>query len=374
VAACPKTSPIFNESDKLMPDTYKIAIVGAASLRGKELNDALSESAFSSADFLLMDDDTALGQLESVGDEVTFIQRIEPSSFVGVDFAFFAGSEEVTRKHWHTAQKAGASIVDLSYALESEPKVLVRAPWVQDETREEVNGKAPHADAPQAAPDLQTPAVVPAHPTAVALALLLLRAQDVAGVRSASATVLEPASEYGRASMDELHQQTVSLLSFQSLPKEMYDAQIAFNLLPSLGEAAKVHLGASEARIRRHYAQLSAGHLPEVAIQLLHAPVFHGYGISLALELDEPVSMEHLEAALNGEHVDVVLGDSDPPSNLSSAGQDDILVRVRTADGSELATRRFWVWAAADNLKLTALNALACAQELRRLRPHGKVQ
>ncbi len=351
-----------------MPDTYKIAIVGASSLRGKELNDVLSESSFSSADFLLMDDEAALGKLESIGDEVTFIQRIEPSSFVSVDFAFFAGDEDVTRKHWHNAQKAGASIVDMSYALESEPKVLVRAPWVQDATREEVNGSA------EVTPNLQTPAVVPAHPAAVALALLMLRARSVAGVRSSAATVLEPASEYGRASMDELHQQTVSLLSFQSLPKEMYDAQIAFNLLPSLGEAAKVHLSASEARIRRHYAQLSAGHLPEVAIQLLHAPVFHGYGISLALELDEPVSLEHLEASLNGEHVDVVLGDSDPPSNLSSAGQDDILVRARTADGSELATRRFWVWAAFDNLKLAATNALVCAQELRRLRPHGKVQ
>lgn len=352
-----------------MPDTYKIAIVGAASLRGKELNDALTESPFSTADFLLMDDEAALGQLESVGDEVTFIQRIEPSSFSKVDFTFFAGNQEVTRKHWHSAQKAGASIVDMSYALESEPGVLVRAPWVQDETREDVNGGST-----EPSPDLQTSAVVPAHPASVALALLLLRAKEVAAVRSASATVLEPASEYGRASLDELHQQTVSLLSFQTLPKDMYDAQVAFNLLPALGESAKVNLGASEARIRRHYDLLSAGHLPEVAIQLLHAPVFHGYGISLALTLDEPVSLEHLEAALNGEHVDVVLGDSDPPSNLSSAGQDDILVRARTADGSELATRHFWVWAALDNLKVAAMNALACAQELRRLRPQGKVQ
>jgi len=352
-----------------MPDTYKIAIVGAASLRGKELSETLNESPFSAADFLLMDDEAALGQLESVGDEVTFIQRIEPSSFSNVDFTFFAGSQEVARKHWHSAQKAGASIVDMSYALESEPKVLVRAPWIHDETREEVNGEAT-----ESGPDLQTPAVVPAHSVALALALMLYRVKGVAGVRSASATVLEPASEYGRASMDELHQQTVSLLSFQTLPKEMYDAQVAFNLLPALGEAAKVNLGASEARIRRHYDLLSAGHLPEVAIQLLHAPVFHGYSISLALTLDEPVSLEHLEAALNGEHVDVVLGDSDPPSNLSSAGQDDILVRARTADGSELATRRFWVWAAFDNLKLSAINSLACAQELRKLRPQGKVQ
>ncbi len=54
---------------------------------------------------------------------------------------------------------------------------------------------------------------------------------------------MEPASEYGRAAMDELHQQTVNLLSFQTLPREQYDAQVAFNLLPELGEAAKVKLG-----------------------------------------------------------------------------------------------------------------------------------
>jgi hypothetical protein len=49
--------------------------------------------------------------------------------------------------------------------------------------------------------------------------------------------------------MDELHQQTVSLLSFQSLPREQYDAQVAFNLLPSLGDAAKVKLAATKQRI-----------------------------------------------------------------------------------------------------------------------------
>ena len=58
--------------------------------------------------------------------------------------------------------------------------------------------------------------------------------------------------------MDELHQQTVSLLSFQSLPREQYDAQVAFNLLPLLGSAAKVKLAATQARIAEEYAALSA--------------------------------------------------------------------------------------------------------------------
>jgi aspartate-semialdehyde dehydrogenase len=347
-----------------MPESYRIAIVGAASLRGKELNDALSESAFASSEILLLDDDSALGQLEAVGDEVTFIQRIEPTSFERADFVFFTGTEDVTRKHWQKALAAGANILDMSYALDQEPNVLVRAPWV----REEMNGSSN-----QGVPDLRTPAIVPAHPAAVVLALLLARLKRAGAVRSAWATILEPASEHGRAAMDELHQQTVTLLSFQTLPREIYDAQVAFNCVPVLGENAKINLAEIDARIRRHYAVLSGGRLAQVGIQLIHAPVFHGHNFSLAVELEKPVSLEKIEATLTGEHVDVVLSDEDAPTNLSSAGQEDVLVRVRSEDG-EHQIQRLWIWASTDNLKIAALNTVACATELRRLRPLGKVQ
>ncbi len=345
-----------------MTENYRIAVVGAGSLRGKELNEALSESAFGVADFVLLDDESSLGKIEAVGDEATVVQMIDPQSFDRADFVFFAGDQANTLRHWKNAARSGASILDLTYALEGEPDVLVRSPWV----REELNGLS----AGKASPDLKTPAIVPAHPAAVALALLLLRLKKAGAVTNAWATVLEPATEHGRAAMDELHQQTISLLSFQTLPKETYDAQVAFNLLPVLGEEAKVDLGATEARIRRHYALLSGGRLPQVNVQLIHAPVFHGYGISLGVEMEQPISLEELEAALTGEHVDVVLGDADAPSNLSTAGEEDIMVRLRGEEGGQ----RFWIWAAADNLKLSALNAVACALELRRLRPQGTVQ
>ena len=347
-----------------MTETYKIAILGAATIRGKELNEALAESAFAGADFSLMDDESQLGQLEAVGEEVTFIQRIEPSAFERADFVFFAGSEDVTRRHWKAAQKAGASIVDLSYALDGEPGVLILAPWLDEAGRSgrELN--------------LSTPAVIPAHPVSVALGLMLARLRELGAIKSASATVLEPASEYGNAALDELHQQTVGLLSFQSTPKAVYDTQVAFNVAPVLGAEAKADLMGSEARIRRHYGLLGADTLPKVSVQLLHAPVFHGHGISLAVEFDRPLQLEHVEAALGGEHVDVVMGDGDAdvPNNLNTVGQGDVMARVRTGDGTELATSRFWIWASIDNLKFSALNAVACALELRKLRPQGKVQ
>jgi aspartate-semialdehyde dehydrogenase len=344
---------------------YRIGIVGASSLAGKELSEELATSSFAASDVVLLDVEAAAGQVTAAADEVSFIQRLEASSFERMDFVFFAGEAGVTTKHWQDARRAGASIVDLTYALEGEKGVLVRVPWVAEVLAEKTSQKFP---------DLNTPAVVAAHPVAVVLALVAGKLKRKLPLASVAATVLEPASEYGRAAMDELHQQTVNLLSFQALPREQYDAQVSFNVLPELGEAAKVKLGTTEKRIRDHYAGLSDGELPALALQMVQAPVFHGYVISLLVELRTAATVNEVETALAGDHIDVVSGESDPPSSLSAAGQEDIMVRVRKDSGDEEKGTRFWIWLAADNLKLSALNAIACAAELRRLRPLGKVQ
>jgi aspartate-semialdehyde dehydrogenase len=348
-----------------MTTNYRIAIVGAASIRGKQLNEALAESSFAASEFLLMDDQEALGQLEAVGDEITFIQPIAADSFERVDFTFFCGSTELTRRHWQAARKAGSSIIDLSGELEGTAGVPVCAPWLQ-----EAMGEAAVAGAP----NLHTSGVVSAHPAALVLALLSERLQSLGAIHNVSATVLEPASEYGRAALDELHQQTVTLLSFQSIPKAVYDIQTAFNTIAAFGEGAKVSLSESEARIRRHYALLSGGRLPQLSLQLIHVPVFHGHTFSIAVEYERPVGLGQVEAALSAAHLELVQGDADAPGNLNSIGDQDVSVRVRLEEQGVPQSRRLWLWASADNLELAALNAVECAQELRKLRPQGKVQ
>lgn len=341
---------------------YKIAIAGASTLLGKELKEALSDSPLAAANFLLLDDEEAQGLLDQVGDEITFVQGIADDAFERVDFTFFCGTEEMTRKHWRQALRAGSTVLDLSGALDQETGVLVRAPWLASEA---------------VAPDLFTPAVVPAVPAALALGLLLDRLQQAAPVRFAAATLLQPASEFGRGAMDELHQQTVNLLSFQDLPRAIYDAQAAYNLLSGLGESATANLAAADARIRRHYAALSHGRWPALALQVIHAPVFHGHTFSIAVDLERPVAISALEEALSGDHVDLVLEDTDSPSNLAATGQDDVLVRLRPEFVGSRNTNeasRLWLWAASDNLRLGAQNAVACALDLRRLRPQGTVQ
>jgi aspartate-semialdehyde dehydrogenase len=352
--------------DGVAEGMYRIAIVGASSLAGKELADELGESLLAASDVTLLDDEEVTGQIAAVGDEVAVIQTIGPTSFERMDFVFFTGDAETTRKHFAAARLSGASIVDMTYALEGEAGVEVRAPFVRAAMgRKPAGGHL----------DFAMVAVVSATPAAVMLALIAERIGSKRKLAHLAATIFEPASEHGREAMDELHQQTVNLLSFQSLPRDQYDAQVAFNVLPSLGEAAKVDLGASAQRIVRHYGLVAQG-LPALEAQVVHGPVFHGYVASVLLELEQDASVPDVEAALAGEGIDVVAEESDPPSNLSAAGQEDVMVLVRSAaSGAGYGLgRRFWLWTAADNLKLGALNAIACANELKRLRPRGTVQ
>jgi aspartate-semialdehyde dehydrogenase len=231
--------------DYLMTDsTQRLGIVGATSLAGKELSEVLQESQLAAFEVVLLDDDE--GQLVAAGDEPAVIQRVEPGAFERLDFVFFTGDVARTKQHWQQARRSGASIVDMTYALEGERDVLVRSPLAEGA----IEGLAREKGA---SPDLKTPAVVAAHPVAVMLAMVAGALQAKLPVSSLVATVMEPASEHGRAAMDELHQQTVNLLSFQNVPQDEYDAQVAFNLLPVLGQESKVNLAKVGKRIREHY-------------------------------------------------------------------------------------------------------------------------
>jgi aspartate-semialdehyde dehydrogenase len=370
-----------------MPEkSLRIAVVGAGTLLGKALTDELAASAFASADFHLVDDEEALGKLAATADEVTFIQRIEPDSFDGCDFTFFAGSPELTRKHWRKALDAGSSIVDLSGELEGASGILVRAPWIQDDPAA-MDHAAQESQVP--APDLQTRAVVSAHPVAVLLALLTARSQRIAALHNVWATLLQPASEYGHAALEELHQQTTNLLSFQPLPTEVFGGQTAFTLAVSFGTEGRVPLSTVAEVVRRHYAKIASAPAAPLALQVIQVPVFHGYALSVAVEFQTPITVDALAQALAGPHVHVITDASEFPGNVQAVEEDDVQVLVQAVTEEAgvpglqrpakqhldaQKTHRFWLWIVADNLKFAAQNAVACAVELNRLRPRGSVQ
>jgi aspartate-semialdehyde dehydrogenase len=212
--------------------------------------------------------------------------------------------------------------------------------------------------------------VVLAHPAAVSLALIFLRLKKVGAIHYAAATVLEPASEHGRKGMDELHDQTVNLLSFQTMPMATFGTQIAFNIVPEYGEGVKPTVANIQDRIGRHFRALVGDQATVPSLMLVQAPVFHGYAFSIYIELDSPMSIGHIESALAGDHVQVLRAD-ETPSNVNVAGATDVQVTVRQ---DTQRPNGFWIWAAADNLRIMATLAVECAEQMVSTRPRGKVQ
>lgn len=338
---------------------YRVAIVGAASLKGKEVAEVLDQRNFPSTEVKLLDDDEALGQLEALRDEITFIQSVRAEQFEHVDFTFFASDAECTRKNWRAVQKSGSAIIDLSYALEEEPGAVVRAPWVERQTGQLF------------APELQPGPAIVAHPAAVVLALLLLRAQSALTVARSVATVFEPVSEQGQKGMDELHEQTVNLLSFQQLPKKVFDAQVAFNLVSRYGSESALRLSSVTDRVLQHFRKLVADRVAAPALLMLQAPIFHGHAFSLHLEFGQAVDLGKISSALSGEHISLTGPSEEAPNNVNAAGQGDVLLSV-TQD--TVNPNSVWLWATSDNLRVAAATAVEAAEGMAAARPRGQIQ
>src|SRR3989449_5543687 len=325
---------------------YRLAIVGAGTLKGKEVAEVLSDRNFPSLDIKLLDDDESLGQLETLKDEITFIQSVRTEQFDKIDFTFFSSDPDCTRRNWKTARKAGSAIVDLSYALEDEPDAVVRSPWIERQLGQALTV------------ELQPGPSVVAHPAAVVLALILLRAHRAGKVKRAVATVYEPASEHGQKGMDELHEQTVNLLSFQQLPKNVFDIQVAFNMVSRYGEQSVPALATVEHRVLKHYQRIAGKDAPLPSLLLVQAPIFHGHAFAVHLEMKDVVDIQRVAQALLGEHVNITHLAEDAPSNVNAARQSDVLGCI--VSDANLANG-FWLWVAADNLRIAAATAVGCA-------------
>lgn len=325
-----------------MADT--IALVGGETLLGREVRDVLGETALGQQLRLVASGEEEAGTLTDVGGSPAFLAKMEPAAVEDAAVLILAGSAE-SSKLALDAQPEGL-LIDMTYATEQDPAARIRAPQVED-----------------AIPDHSGPQIV-AHPAATAIAMVLRRLHASFPILRAVVHIFQPASEYGTPGIEELQQQTVNLLSFQPLPKKVFDAQVAYAMLAQLGAEAPVPLAEMEERIERHLASLleRMDGVPMPSLRLIQAPVFHGYSFSFWVEFDEAPGTSDIEDAMSHEQFDVRTSDLEPPNNVGVAGQSGIAVGAIVSDRNSASA--FWIWAAVDNLRLAAESAALIAGEV----------
>ena len=111
--------------------------------------------------------------------------------------------------------------------------------------------------------------------------------------------------------------------------------------------------------------------LPSPRCCLCRRPYFHGHALAVFLEMESTIDLPALSLALAGDHVTIPGAEDDSPSNVSAAGQADIQLALKI---DPVQPNGVWLWAAADNLRISALTAVECAESMTATRPTGKIQ
>jgi aspartate-semialdehyde dehydrogenase len=167
--------------------------------------------------------------------------------------------------------------------------------------------------------------------------------------------------------VDELESQTVKLLSLQPIPTEVFDTQVAFNLLDRWGPDSAGSLSSARAAVAREVREYLNGRVSMPAVWLFQAPVFFGYAFAAYAEFGLPSDSPKLDLEALSAQLSVVgfnlAGENDPaPSNTSIAGESQALLGRASPDAN--IDGGYWFWGAADNLRLASANALRIAERL----------
>ena len=330
-----------------MAEAPRVAIVGGESLLGNELRDLLSHSILGTNLKLVgSEEEASVAILSEQSGEPVVITSVDEETLASAAVVFFAGTRASTEKALARLGQHKPLLIDLTHTLDEMPGARLRAPWSE-----------PPAYVPPAAP-----VAAIAHPAAIVLSIFLRRLHAKFPIKQSVAQVFEPASERGRGGVNELHQQTLDLLSFRAPQKKIFDAQLSFNLLARYGEEAPAPLESVELRVEKHLATLLAlaEPVPMPSLRVIQAPVMHGHSISVWAELEAQVSAQEVSDALKGTGIDVYAPDVEPPDVVGFAGQSGMAVGAIEADRNN--SRAAWFWIVADNFRVAAENAIAVAR------------
>jgi len=327
-------------------ESRRIVIAGASSLLGVELKSLLEESRVAASDFRLVDEETVAGLLTEAGGEPAVIQPVEEDSFNKAWIVFFAGSPAFSKRNIELAKRSGARIVDLSGEFVGQAEAQIWLPKF-----DELASSAFRLDANVFA--------IPSAPAEIiarlAVALRSLR------LSALTAVAFQPvSSSAGKPGIEELEAQTGQLLSFQSLGKQVFDAQVAFTMLDRFG-ARNQKLQSSLEVLRREVRSCLTIETPFPALQLLHAPVYYGTTVTACALLDRSADSSEITKTCASAGFSITADDA-APSNISSAGETSLQLSAPKADPS--ASGAWWFWSAADNLRLPAANAVKLAEKL----------
>ncbi|MBN1224766.1 MAG: hypothetical protein JXB23_16080 [Candidatus Aminicenantes bacterium] len=330
---------------------YRIALVGTDSLQGKEIRNVLNEGKMPLEDMGFYDPvvEEEFSMLTRFRGEPKIVHHLDEASLLPYELVFLASTPDVNRKFGKYAADNNIWAIDLIQTSPRDKGLPVLVAGVSD------------AAALKPKPRL----IASPHPVTVILSHLFHLLSAHVGLSEGVAFVLQPVSAFDHSGVEELANQCYDVLQGKSIKKDVFKAQIAFNLLSHAGSSSGKGFSLIEDRIVNEVKRvLDAPKLP-LSLAVIQAPVFFTYSLMIRFKLNEKISIAALESLFKTSSYFEYTSSKRARSisSVSVTGKDKIHIGRIKEDSS--LPNSFWIWAVADNLtRGSALNAYEIAEEV----------
>ena len=326
-----------------------VAVLGATGAVGREMLKVLEERRFPVKQL------KALASARSAGKELPFnggtvvVEEATERSFEGMDIVLGAASNEMAKTFAPAIVKAGSVFVDNSSAFRMRDDVPLIVPEINPE---DVAGHHGIISNPNCSTII----------TLVAVSGL----NRLSPIRSMVASTYQAVSGAGANGLKELEAQVRAYAAGEPMEVNVFQHQIAFNLIPQIGSDTGNGYTTEEMKMQNEGRKIM--HLPDLKVSCtcVRVPVMRSHSISVTLRTQRRITVEEARAAIAAAPGCRLVDDVDNrvyPMPKDTSDQDIVFVgRIRDDLTDE---RGLSLWCCGDQIrKGAATNAIQIAELL----------
>ena len=327
----------------------RIAVVGATGAVGRVFLELLEENFSGKKDLHLLASKKSEGKLISCGDQQFQVKDLSTFDFSSVDIAFFSAGADISGEFAPKALSQGCTVIDNSSKFRREENIPLIIPEVNGDILEKIND----------------PIIISNPNCSTAQLLVALKPiHDLFEITRVDVVTFQAVSGSGQNAIDELINQTERSLNNESTTKEVYGAQIAFNVIPA-GNLEENDYTDEEMKISYETKKILDEKI-NISATSVRVPVIYGHSIAAHIKTNKKIDLPNLHSAFEAQTGLDKYSEKDflSPNPLEHAeGRDPVSVGRIRADLWE--DDRVNIWIVADNLrKGAALNSLQIMERI----------
>jgi len=333
-----------------------IAIIGATGNVGRKILEVLGKKGLSISNLYLVASSKSAGsKIEFKGKEIK-VEDIETFDFKKASITFFSAGGKISQKFAPTAAKY-STVIDNSSFFRMDSDVPLIVPQVNAHQLDIIKKNI------IANPNCSTAQLV----------IALKPLYDLFVIKRVVISTYQSVSGGGKAPMDELIEQTRSVLENKKVESKNFTKQIAFNAIPHIDEFEENGYTKEELKMTNETKKILDNNI-EVTATCVRLPVMVSHSESVNIEFEKPISIEKARYALdNFQGCKVIDERSDGGyiTPLEAQGSDTTFIsRIRKDDTIDNGLN---MWIVSDNLlRGAALNAVEIAETLIKNNSYGK--